>query len=145
MNKTLCYLIGTSDEVKRPPEVHTTQLLMKQLNERLLWHNRSREQGLSLDYRLLLKQDLAAINRSLDKRIQHMRTLAPFEYEYYLTLAYMAGSLPLVFVLPSLGLPLCIDSLIRSHRLSRGEPPVGVIGALRERYHRFRSALSFEG
>lgn len=56
-----------------------------------------------------------------------------FDWEFHGTLGYALVTVPLAAFAPYVGVPLLIDSSVRTCRMAfRSEPPVGLVGTVRE-------------
>ncbi len=126
--KFLRYIVGTKDEVRsKPLFLHNVRLFstMRDITDTFADVAPASE-------RLYTKGQIAELEKGHKKII--MRATNVLERSG--TFAYLGGSLALTMIEPISGIVLLTDSLVRLGRMQfRNDPPVGIVGTVRERYY----------
>ncbi len=113
------YLIGTAREMTRKDEIQNLRA--------------------NLDA-ALSQEDIFSLQNAVRNAEEFLETLPktpeyPLNLEMYVTLGYVAATLPLIAIEPFTGYSLFTDACLRISRVMfPKDPPVGIVGLVREMY-----------
>ena len=126
-HKFLRYLFGTYEEIEGLDQLRRHVSDLKKNTENKDWLL-VRRNGLDM---------LRSAEEALDEYKQAKEDVDKprFDLEFHGTIAYNIASIPLAILVPYLGIPLLVDSTVRTSRMAfRYDPPVGLVGTVREAY-----------
>ena len=131
-HKFLRYLFGTSKEMEGVDRLEKQVADFRKNIENKDWLLVNRN-GLDL---LRLAQEALDEYQQATEDVDKLR----FDLEYHGTIAYILASVPLAILAPLVGVPLFIDSTVRTSRMAfRSDAPVGLVGTIRETYQHLKN------